>query len=116
MNVETFRKLLDRVTRRSSRRIAMAESAIKAIEKTAKWVPAPKPLVAHSSLTLWLPDDETLSWTATNSKRGDRSWNHFLKWYHGRQQSRSFVLEHREGSSMVRRKDIRRYEIRYWEA
>lgn len=94
----------------------MAAKVMEAVEKTAKWVPAPKTPEPRSSLTIHLEGGEEVGWTAVPGKRGDGCWNKFLKWYHGRPKSRSFVMDYKEGSHMVRRKDIKRYEIRYWEA
>lgn len=107
-------KLLNRVLRRTGKDVALATAAIKAVGTVAKFIPPPP--APRSTLTLYLDDGVEIGWTAVPCERGDGSWNSFLKWYHGRQKSRTYVVNATDATTMIRRKDIRRYTITYWTA
>ena len=104
---------MDRLLGKVARDVAVASTVVKTIEKFS-----PPPEKYHSSLTLSYGEkyqaNGNVWWSVDSREPINGVWNDFLKWYHGRPQSRAYVIRHREGLSMIRRCDIRRYEIRYW--
>lgn len=111
VNVDAFRKMLTKAIGRTEKHIASTEKAIKFVER---WTPPPPK--KRSILELALENNEMISWTVASDETVAGAWNDFLKWYHGKPKSRCYVMQHEHGRTMIRRKDIMRYEVRHWEA
>jgi hypothetical protein len=107
-----FRSLLNRVLRRTELNVAMAGAMVGSVAAMQKLFPVTE---HYGRLTLHLYNGESMWWEYTSPVPAIGPWKRFLRWYHGRPESDCFVMRHREGSDMVRRVDIRSYEIRQGE-
>lgn len=77
--------------------------------------PAAKDIVYTLSIDFY---DGTQKWwsnTTTKDLPKQVYWEDFLKWFHGRENSEIYTIQHRnsneEGSTTFRKKDIKRYFI-----
>ena len=68
----------------------------------------------RSVLRVHLRDGRTLSWEANLGLDQEPSahWREFIVWFHGRPQSLSYAIFHRDGQAGLLRSEIKGYDIR----
>lgn len=103
-----FNELLNKVIRRTERNVAVAGAMVGSVAAMSKLFPT---MEHYSTLKVTFYGGHWLSWDCVASEPLTGPWNDFLKWYHGRPQSASYVVHHREGSNMFRRADLQWYSI-----
>lgn len=104
--------LLGRILRRSRRDVALAGAMVGVVSSMQKLFPV---IERYSKLTVTFYDGRYLWWEYAPCERPSGVWNDFLKWFHGRPQSETYVMRYKDGSNMFRRCDIRTYTIVYAE-
>lgn len=76
---------------------------------------APVKLKPFNRLIIYFVDGSWLSWDAQDSKPSIEPWRHFYKWYFCRKQSDDYVFHSTGCNDMFKRKDIKRFRVRYGE-
>ena len=105
--------LLKKMVKRTERDVAFAGTVLSVAQSCVPKVPEKE---YFSRLTIYLHSGGSMWWECIRPIGApNASWNHFLKWFHGRTGSPHFVQIHREGSDCVPRSEIRRYDIRHGE-
>jgi hypothetical protein len=102
-----FLDSLKGVMRRTERNVALAGAMVGSVKAMESLFPA---MEHYDRLTVKFYSGGSIWWEAFADEPVRGPWNHFLKWYHGRQ-SECFVMRHKKGSDMIRRVDIRSYSI-----
>lgn len=104
-----FRKLLDKVLRRTELNLAVAGAMVGSVQAMAKLFPETEQY-SNLRVRLYKGGSWDLDCIGANGAPVD-PWKAFLRWYHGRPQSDCFVMRYADGSSMIRRQDIESYTI-----
>lgn len=95
--------------------MAIAGAVLGSVTAMSKLVPAPPVMEGYSTLWVTFYGKEWQSWICSPVERQACPWRDFLKWYHGRQQSESYVMRYKDGQTMFNRRDIRTYAIKWAE-
>lgn len=107
-----FKKTLSKLLKRTESNVALAGAMVGSVAAVSRLFP---PIEHYSTLQVTYYGGSWQTWTATSKEPLSGYWRDFLKWYHGRPQSESYVMRNREGCDMFRRCDVRSYVIRYGE-
>ena len=107
-----LRAILERLTKRTSRDLAVAGALVGSVAAMGKLFPA---MERYTTLRVEFYSDRWQEWSVAPCDDASAPWRAFVKWYHGRPQSDSFVMHHRTGCTAFNRKDIRGYFINYGE-
>lgn len=104
--------VLEKILRRTKRDVALAGAMVGSIKALEVLLPQTE---SFGRLTVHFYGGGVRWWEWTPCPKGGTPWREFLRWYHGRPQSDSYVQPHTEGSTMIRRRDIMSYETYYGE-
>lgn len=107
-----FQATLNKILRRTGRDVALAGAMCGSVSAMSKLFPT---MEGYSTLTVLFYKGNGMEWTKAPVAAHSGAWNDFVRWYHGRPQSKSYVMPHKQGSQMFRRCDIRAYAIFYGE-
>lgn len=101
-----------RIGKRTERDLAFAGAMVGSVQAMSKLFPV---MEGYSTLWVTFYTNDWQSWVCAPVAREACPWRDFLKWYHGRPQSASYVMRHTNGQTMFNRKDVRGYEIKWAE-
>lgn len=106
--------LLRRLIKRTERDVALAGAMVGSVTAMAKLFPT---IEHYSTLKVSFYGGLWSSWDAwrDDGTPPTDAWQDFLRWYHGRPQSETYVFRHKWGMNMIRRCDIRCYDISHGE-
>lgn len=107
-----FSKMLNKIMRRTERDVALVGVMLGSVAAMSKLFPV---IEHYSTLHVYFYNGGWMGWENAPCTRAECHWRHFLKWYHGKPQSDTYVMSHDQGSTMFRRADVCTYEIRYGE-
>lgn len=108
----SFRSLLNKVLRRAELNVAVAGAMVGSVSAMSKLFPV---MEGYSELGVRFYNGGVSYWTCAPVAREECPWRDFLKWYHGRPQSESYVMRYKDGCAMFNRKDVRSYSIHWAE-
>jgi hypothetical protein len=101
----------------TGRDLAMAQTSIAVASAIAAIAPKGPQKEKYNRLTITLKNGH--SWWAevagADVQESLTVWRDFLRWYHGRTASPAYIQRLGNGATMIRRCDIRAYDIRWGE-
>lgn len=112
-----MRAMLDRVLKLTGRDLAMAHTSIAVASAIAAIAPKPPQKEKFNRLTITF-NDGAVYWAEGNGDDTPQSvsyWRNFLRWFHGKPDSPHYVQVVEGGARMIRRVDIRTYDIAFGE-
>jgi hypothetical protein len=103
-------KLLDKILRRTERDVALAGVMLGSVAAMSKLFPE---MEKYRTLKVHFYGGDWKSWDCWREDGTDPTdaFQDFRRWYHGRPQSSCYVMRHNNGENMVKRCDIRAYDI-----
>jgi hypothetical protein len=73
--------------------------------------PAEPEVKPYTQLRLHYPNGRTVDWSVQPWDGKEDPWRNFLRWFHGRPQSQTFVMLHKNGQTGIIRSNIQMYDI-----